>query len=255
MAIVVESEKSAPLRQGDVLAFSGDLCATGTTGPIIFSKRRADYLLVISRNCKAIRSAFVLMCPIYRSQQLFVAGLGPTFKHTKAQLEAIRDGARSPDRFYVGQLDSTGMRFVAHLDEIYMIEVPESDDARNAYIHTNRVGTLHRDFLQDLHARIFNCFARQGFDDDSWFTDKDLDLLIHQARAEAAQAQGTLAMAEADLNAADGDSQTQAKKKKGLQEAVTRARQTVEESSAELAKLEAERARRTQLHGHGSSPQ
>lgn len=152
MTILVAPEPNAPLSQGDVLRFSGLLSWTDRDGSPS-SKNDIKFLLVVSRNCRAIRAPRVLVCPIVPTR-LVNDGLGTTYKEVKEHLSSIRDGASNPDRFYLGELDITGHRYAAHLDEIYLVELPTAEDERSEYLAQHRVCTLDRDFLHDLHARF-----------------------------------------------------------------------------------------------------
>ena len=62
-----------------------------------------------------------------------------------------------------------------------------------------RAWRLHDDFIRDLHVRLFNSFARFGFDDHEWFSDPDLDVMINTGEQEIAALQAAFSEAESSV--------------------------------------------------------
>jgi hypothetical protein len=160
---------------------------------------------VTSRDCKAIREGIVAVFPVHPFK--LEAGKEDDFDKLLRRFEVDRDGDRAPDRFYLGPIVGTGgtksegTRYAAHLDTPFSIQVPTGEPGRQSWIEHNRVWSLHPDFINQLHSRIFNAFARRGFDDIEWFPDEDLDVLVRKARAsiDKIQAEISALVSEKDL--------------------------------------------------------
>lgn len=212
-------------------------------GEPVTPKKTPRYVLVLSRNCKAIRASHIIVCPVFPQR---LTDLGETYKEAKTQLAALRDGARTQDRdrVYLGTIDEHNHRCAAHLDEVYTLEIPPDPEGRQRYVRDRRMFSLDDEFIYDLHARLFNSFARRGFDDLSWYSDKDLEYLLNLAEAEHGAVTSALAMDRASHNRLQGDHETRPKTLEQLEKAIAKKQGQLDELDAELAPLRAEADRR-----------
>jgi hypothetical protein len=172
MPIIERADDSSPLTQGDVLSgvplFTTDI----NNQP---EKSNGDYCLVLSRPCVVARKPAVTVVRVKK----FTVNLPrdvESFRDFLDFLTDMRDGANTPDVFYLGHIpDVDGIRFGARLDEVHTIQLP---DDRRLFLTSSRVGKLNLEFARDLHLRLFRAFASLGFDDHAWFSNEDLTLLM-----------------------------------------------------------------------------
>jgi len=227
------------LNQGDLLCgltLHVTSCTDGRDGEAIASKK-AKHALVISRPCVLGHKPSMIVAAVERLPDATPASID-TLSKAKDFLTKLRDGDESPDVFYLGHFPDfpTEGRYAARFDSLHTLQIPHVPSAREAFIAKHRKYTLHADFCRDLHVRIFQAFAKLGFDDDQWYGTEDLKFLIQMGEAEIAGIQAEKAQADAKATA-DGSNLT---KKTAPFDARIK---TVEES---LTPFRAELARRTQ---------
>jgi hypothetical protein len=140
--------------------------------------------MVLSRDCSATHKALSVATVQELKQIDLDRDDRKDFDHVVKALEVVRDGAASPDRFYVGVLE--GKRYVAHLDEISTVELPSAEEERATWISARRVWSLEEEFRFALRARLNWLFAKPGFDDFAWFCNEDLDAICTVAEAQLA---------------------------------------------------------------------
>lgn len=239
--VVPPGDPLAPLSQGDLLK-----------GVPLFSSAKLDaetpvavqypsaYCLVISRPCVALNKARVLVAAIERTKEWPKLD---TYEEAVEFFESLRDGKNRPDMFYLGQLPNETGSFSARLDSLHTIELP-TGNARQQFVSAARVATLDPAFARDLHQRLFRAFASLGFDDHSWYSTDDLQVLV----ALGVAARGALEAAYQTANAAALTGASQAynnpKEKQGLESAAASAKKALDGLDAELAPLRAELSRR-----------
>jgi len=249
MGILITPDPLAPLGQGDILCAPA-LYRTAPDGAPVNegSGSGPEFILVISRNCKALRASHIVVSPIFPQRLSDLRSNTGSYKDAKALITAIRDGGRGQDRdrFYLGSLGQANHRCAAHLDELYTVEIPQSEAERREYIQQNRVHTLDRVFLYDLHARLFMSFARRGFDDVSWYSDQDLQLLLTLVQKDCEAANAALSAAKVDLNIIGGDSGAHANERRKAEKQIESKTAEVAALRAELEPLRAESDRRKQ---------
>ena len=204
MPIVVPARASTRLRQGDIVK-ACPLTVTDHAGggsPSIVTES-FPYLLVLSRDCRAIRDELISVAPL---KPFPLPDDGATFEKVRTVLTVSRDGGRNPDLFYIGPVVSDGPRFAADLRTPFVIKIPPEGSQRDSWISSNRLARIDDDFIDHLHSRIFASFARKGFDDHEWLPDADLRLLVIHAESEetALEAEEKAARAEAERENAAG---------------------------------------------------
>jgi len=209
MPIVVLPRRGDPLNQGDIL--KGLVFPALGVDEKLTTATDAKYLMVVSRPCRAIREKFVVVAAVAVSRldlslvKAKMAGKSsdgepPSLDRMRRYLAGIRDGGQSSDDFYLGNLDSgSPKRYAADLGALATIEVPLESDARRVWIDDHRAWALDVEFARDLHARLFNSYARLGFDDHSWFADPDLEVLVTDGRLQVSAAETALAEAKRAL--------------------------------------------------------
>jgi hypothetical protein len=86
------------------------------------------------------------------------------------------------------------------------------DEKRIEWIKSHRAWRLQVDFARDLHVRLFNSFARLGFDDHGWYADADLAIMVtegqkqlHEAEVSLDEAQQAVQQKEAKSEPVPGD--------------------------------------------------
>lgn len=198
MPLLVTPEFDAPLSQGDILR--GTVLHLTNSSGVPLERTKPDFLLVLSRNCNSIRDEHVIVSPVVRTTMEFSAD-NEEYEKLRRELEVYRNGYSRPDRLYLGNIDGQ-VRYSAHLDEFYMIEIPTGGE-RSAFVSRARVRTLSSEYLFDLHARIFICFSRRGFDDGDWFCDADLELLVRAGNAKRSRLESELANHRVTLSRAE----------------------------------------------------
>ncbi len=199
MAIIEPPTESEHLSQGDILQ-GVRLHATkgswhdGGGKPVEIPRRLC---LVLSRSCVARHKSQIVVAGIkkYEDQPPREAN---TFKRVREFLLDMRDGTRSPDRFYLGQVPGEKGRFCAQLDELFSIEVPSDPTELMTFLNTRRVGRLNGDFTRDLNLRVFVAFASLGFSDEGWLSDDDLNWLVETGQGQLREAEAELQKAVAE---------------------------------------------------------
>jgi len=167
--------------------------------------------LVLSRPCVATHKGVVVVAGVEK----YADGVprdANSFVRVREFLSDTRDGLRSPDRFYLGQLPNEKGRFCARLDAIHSIQVPPGEQERRAFLRERRIGTLNAEFVRDLHVRVFMAFASLGFSDQSWLSDGDLSWLVQAGELDVNEIKLELSKArtkQANLDAQGKDPPTQ----------------------------------------------
>ena len=194
MPIIEPVNPDSPLSQGDILQgvrlFATKECWNADGGSAVIANQKL--CLVLSRPCVALNKDRVTVASIDQITD-GVPGSVKTLEDVLSFLKDVRDGADSPDVFYLGEINGKPGRFAARLDSIHSIQLPSDNEVRTAFLRERRVGRLGIDFARDLHVRLFRAFAALGFDDVKWFTDRDLKWIVEKARGE-------LALAKQDLH-------------------------------------------------------
>ena len=197
MPIVLTPDTQAPLEQGDVLRGVVTYFTAEDGNP---KTDEPPYVLVLSRPCNAFRDERIVVADAFPFN--IEVESNQTADQLRRFLTGIRDGRTKPDHFYLGELphlEGQATRFTAHLDALHTISVPGVGPSRVEFTHKRRAFRLAPDFVRDLHARIFGAFASLGFNDDQWYSDQDLALLLAHAKADAHKLEGTLAEVEKNL--------------------------------------------------------
>jgi hypothetical protein len=174
MAILRPADPEAALRQGDLLDDVITATADGDTPHCSVP----GMVLVVSRNCQAMRSENVIVARVVKQSLDGLKEEAETLDDLLAFFAEVRDGDGQPDTFYLGELQSgSSDRYAAKFDRLFTIKVPEAKEERAAYLKKHRRSSLTMEFIHDLHQRLFRAFASLGFDDEGWFTDADLNLI------------------------------------------------------------------------------
>lgn len=244
MPVLVPVHDDAPLSQGDLL---GDvhLYITGADGGPTETGRH-KFGLVISRPCAAANREMVLVAGVETFSVPLPKDLADRVKTVRqlARLFAEVRDADGSDAMYLGELPGStdGKRYAARLDFVATLSVPDGA-ARAGWIDSHRVGRLEPSFRRDLHTRFFLAVAKQGFDDESWYSDEDLDFIVSFGDARLGEAQQAERQAKLDIQQAKaaGD---YARKRRGLDKALTDASKRVEAAGTELVGFKAEQAQR-----------
>jgi hypothetical protein len=248
MPIVVRPENDGELKQGDIL--KGLAFAISGSNGSLKAHTSAKYLIVISRPCKSIRDASVVVAPVTASkldlsqfkQQAAAKSEKVTLDRMRRFLAGIRDGGQMSDSFYLGNLDSvSASRFAADLSMNSTLEVPVDLDARKIWVNEHRVWSLCTEFARDLHVRVFNTVARLGFDDFSWYSDPDLEIMVTHGEGELAQLQLELSESERAAQALEANGQS---RNSSMVEQIASKKIAVIRLESELAPYRAERDRR-----------
>ena len=146
------------------------------------SGKQTNFCLVLSRQCVVEHKPTLTVAAVDRSPG--EALLGQDLTSTIFYLESLRDGNKSPDLFYLGQLPATAGRYCARLDYIATIAMPRVPAERQEFIDQNRVAKLNLDYVRALHIRMFQAFASMGYEDYQWVSDADLRWLLITGSAE-----------------------------------------------------------------------
>lgn len=242
MPIIDNSEPSRPLSQGDILK---DINLFVTAGGWMSSNGTAQTVpnkmcMVLSRPCVIAHKATVIVATVEKYPDAPPRELD-SFKKVQSFLIGFRDGVKSPDVFYLGHFPQYSGRYCAKLDELHTIQIPGSEEERQQFVKSKRIGTLHPDFARDLHTRLFRAVASLGFDDHGWLSDNDLDWLVAQGEAD-------LKLAEARVSEQEAKEKGQAAKgEKFDTKQKNNAQREVENLKEELKPFQEERKRRNDL--------
>ena len=223
MPLLHPARDAEPLKQGDVLKDVQLYSATADGSPAGLA---SPYCLVLSRNCNAFRDKFILVVAIepaaaesFEKITRNDAGGLDKLDTVRRRYDALRDGDRRPDTFYVGEIPSATIpdqRFAAKLDSIHTIEVPAPKVARATWIGTHRVARLSDDHRRHLHGRVFDAIAHEGFDDYKWWSDLDLKAMLAVGKNQLAQFDIKISELEAHLATLPAKSAPQPRK--GIQD-------------------------------------
>ncbi len=250
MPIVVRATGNANLTQGDVLK-DVPFVVVGVDGKAAFDKQ-VQYVLVVSRPCKALRDDAIVVAPVVpypvdfadvaKSSGTPVGGL----ERMRRFLAGLRDGLKGgdfSDALYLGAFELTGAkRFAAQLTTLSTASVPTGEEERCKWVAAHRVGRLDVDFLRDLHTRILLTFTRLGFDDDHWYSDADLGVMISAGEAEVNHVRGEFISAQQAIQNSEAAQKPQAQAQR---DGVERKKKIVEEAEARLKPYLDERERRS----------
>lgn len=192
MPILVPITNKEELRQGVLLNTEGvTFYHTGPEGQI--QRQEYPYVLVVSRDCHAVRRDWLMVAPIktkefkdalkdherYRNGDV---SRYDWYKMFKRLLESCRDGTGynngqiTPGWFYLGYNDALGKRIFADLSEIFIMHRKATPEGVS--ILEMMVSQLSADFKAHLHSQIFNTIAKSGFEDYGWFDTSDLQELV-----------------------------------------------------------------------------
>ncbi|MEZ4442923.1 MAG: hypothetical protein R3B72_27760 [Polyangiaceae bacterium] len=136
-------------------------------------------------------------------------------------------------------------RYAARFDQLFTIKVPEATEERASYLKTHRRYSLTPEFAHDLHQRLFRAFASMGFDDDGWFTDADLKLIVGHGESQLASLDAEISTAKSRLEvvAASGGNK---REEKDLRKAIGEAEAKIKRVQEVLVPLQAEAERRVE---------
>ena len=200
MPILRIPQNNEPLTQGDVLSglhvyASGNDWNVGGSAEYL---EEYDLSLVLSRPCVVTHKRQVIVAAVKAIIEDVPAEV-ETFDNVRAFLHQLRDGHKSPDRFYLGQVpDWPKGRYYAHLDSLHSVAVPSNPELQE-FLTVKRVATLTDEFRRDLHIRLFSAFASLGFDDFGWLSDEDLTWLLEKGESELSQRRANLAGAKSEV--------------------------------------------------------
>lgn len=242
MPILVPPTPNAPLEQGDVLADIRVFATDSDQSPL---EDVQGLVLVISRPCNSLRDGRVVVAPI-RKRPIPDLRAAETPDELIAFFTRVRDGDGAPDSFYIGELESSTDRFFAKFDALYTVHVPTEGVARAAFLTKHRRYRLHDDFVRDLHARLFRAFASLGFDDDRWWSDGDLALVVNKGKALEAELNASVQKLESDLDILRTSGGAKKEDRKLVEEIET-AKNRRDEAGGMLAPLIAEQKRRAEI--------
>ncbi len=229
MPIIEEPIPGSPLSQGDILK---GIRLFETGGDWKMSQCLADKYcacLVLSRPCVVFHKERLVVAAVRKYAENPPTSV-TTFKDVMDFLAVIRDGIKTPDGIYLGQIAQLGAgRYSAQLDSIHTLVLPTETRVRGELVKSHRIGRLTADFARDLHTRIFTAFAVQGFDDFRWYSDEDLRWVVSTGKAE-------LAACEAELNKASASGFKNDSEKKSLESKFNDRKATIQPFEEELEK-------------------
>jgi hypothetical protein len=240
MAILISPDPTSPLQQGDVLE-KVTLFYTGLDGSPVSIERD---VVVLSRPCNALRDKLVTVAPIVERPLPALRDATDLDELIRA-FTRIRDGEGQKDLFYLGPKGSPrDKRYAAQLSTLYTLEVPVENTARAAYLQQHRQHALAPEFARDLHLRILGAYASLGFDDDGWWSDDDLALVVSRGEALRSQAEARVQTLESalEVHRVSGGNQREEKK---LSEELALSKKQASSAREALTGLHAERQRRT----------
>lgn len=199
-------------------------------------------VLVVSRPCNAMRAGRLVVAEVVKRS---LAGLktAETLAEMKSFFITVRDGEGRPDTFYLGELAPGTDRYFAKLDSLRTIQIPEDAGGRQAFTKRHRRFRMNPEFARDLHVRLFKAFASLGFDDDGWWTDADLKLVVEMGEAEMALLDAAVRSLEARVRVLHTDEGNK-KEFKQIEEELKAKRPALESASKELEPLLRELKRR-----------
>jgi hypothetical protein len=244
MPIIEPPDPELPLSQGDVLKgislylTGGSWAQTGGE-----HKKTAHKLcLVLSRPCVVGHKPNAVVAAIEKMADNVPRDV-ETFEDILGFLTDLRDGADSPDVFYLGQIPGFDGRFGARLDSLHTIQIPPEADQR-PFTEQKRIGRLHGDFVRDLHTRLFRSFTTLGFDDHRWLSTQDLGWLVARGRKEVLDSQAAVEAARTALRAAEAQGFRHVNEKQKLEGAITESQTRLEQLRLQVIPFETELALR-----------
>jgi hypothetical protein len=163
-----------------------------------------DLCLVLSRPCVATHKRHIVVAGVAKYGEIIPRDVR-SFEKVHSFLADMRDGIRTPDVFYLGQIPGRRGRYGARLDAIHTVEVPTAEPELSTFLKERRIGTLNGDFVRDLHIRVFRAFASLGFEDEGWLSDDDLNWLLAAGETDLKEAEFELSQAEANKAARDAE--------------------------------------------------
>src|SRR5262245_55494337 len=101
MPILLPPNPDAPLTQGDVLNQITTHIADVDGSP----SARADWVIVVSRPCKAIRASTIIVAPIGKRPLQDIRN-DRTFGGIVRFFDGVRDAHGAPDSFYLGEFQA-----------------------------------------------------------------------------------------------------------------------------------------------------
>jgi len=243
MPILELPNAKSPLCQGDVLKGINLFTTNAPWSDGSASRIDSSFAMVLSRPCALAHKKTVVVAQVvtFRSE----IPPDPSFAMAKSFLDQMRDGLKSPDLFYLGQLppDYRGGRHAARLDSLHTVSLPEANDLPGLLL-THRVATLNDDFTRDLHVRLFNAVARLGFEDYGWLPMMDLEWITQAARQDHAKKTSELSTKQADYKGREAAGFENEKHKTSLQREIANLESDVKALTETLKPYEAEIARR-----------
>jgi hypothetical protein len=241
MSILRKAEVESPLRQGDVL---DDIVTASLNEAGALASSAPGMVLVVSRNCKALRAASVIVARIRKFPLSELRHHADSTEKLIRFFETMRDGDGQPDTFYIGEIDhSSADRYCVKFDQLHTINIPTDDEKRRAFLQKHRRFSLNGEFVHDLHQRLFRAFASLGFDDVQWYSDADLTLIVDAGGAERLKLQAEVAELKNKISIS-AVSAPMSKETEGHRKALAGAESKSKQLEELLGPLDAEVARR-----------
>ena len=115
MAILRRADPDDPLQQGDLL----DDVLTATADGEGAHCSKPGMVLVVSRNCRAIRSGHVIVARVVKRSLAGLKEEANTLEDLIAFFTQVRDGEGQPDTFYLGEIEAGSVdRYAARFDQL-----------------------------------------------------------------------------------------------------------------------------------------
>lgn len=246
MPIIEPHDPSLPLSQGDVLrGVSLFITKESWTEAGGEAKKTPHKLcLIVSRPCVVGHKFNAVVAAIEKMADNVPRDV-ETFEDILGFLTHLRDGADSPDVFYLGQIPSYEGRFGACLDSLHTIQIPAEAEQR-AFTDAKRIGRLNIDFVRDMHTRIFRVFATLGFDDHRWMSTQDLSWMVARGRSEIHDAQSAFEAANSAVLSAQARGFRNEGERRQLEKALTDAQTALDALRPKVRPFEEELTRRQQ---------
>lgn len=241
MPVLISANPGEPLSQGDLLTDLRLYHSLPTQEPGIDPKNGMG--LVISRPCTIAHKPYVLVALVLpHSLDLPTIIAEQSVEKLAKLVTALRD-ADGSDAFYLGEIPGKDKkRYKASFDYIATLKLPVEAE-RAPWVERHRIATLDLDFRRDLHTRLFISIAKQGFDDDRWFSDADLEMIVQHGKSKASAAKGAHEAALNAINIAQANLRS-ATQQKGLESELTKCAKQLEDAEAGLKPYLAEIERR-----------
>ncbi len=244
MPIIETPHHDLPLSQGDILR-GISLFATPKSWlhEEVTAKRTPHSLcLVLSRPCNVQHKAAIVVAAVERFSDSIPKEI-ESFDEMLDFLSAMRDGERSPDVFYLGQLPRMPGRYCCRFDALFTIEIPATENEHKTILQNHRIGRLSSEFIRDLHLRLFRAIASLGFDDHNWLPTADLDLLVSMGKTDILKLEQKLQEATTAKLAKDAKGETVSK---GLLDQIAKLQEDVDRCRQNIVPYERESAFRSE---------